>query len=201
MITAVQPQYYERKLNEDVNISMLSIDFTILNFIYDNCRTAWLDVLMPLITKLGDSGAIWIVLAGCLLISRKYRKTGIALCCALVLDTIVCNGILKPFVARIRPCDINTAVELLIPRPTDFSFPSGHTAASFAAVSALYFSRRKLWIPALFLALLIAFSRLYLYVHYPSDVVAGMLLGSIFGFIGYKLADYIARIWHRQHIN
>lgn len=178
---------------------MLSIDFTILNFIYDNCRTVWLDALMPFITKLGDSGAIWIVLAIGLLISRKYRKTGIALCCALILDIVVCNGILKPFVARIRPCDINTAVKLLIPHPTDFSFPSGHTAASFAAVSALYFSRRKLWIPALALAVLIAFSRLYLYVHYPSDVIAGILLGSIFGFIGYKLADYIGRMRKQHH--
>lgn len=174
---------------------MLSIDFTILNFIYNNCRTAWLDVLMPLITKLGDSGIIWIILALSLLISQKYRKTGIALCLALALDVIICNGILKPLVARTRPCDVNTAIQLLIPRPTDFSFPSGHTAASFAAVSALYFSRRRLWVPSLVLALLIAFSRLYLYVHYPSDVAAGILLGSIIGFVGYKLADYIEHIW------
>ncbi|MDD3227984.1 MAG: phosphatase PAP2 family protein [Oscillospiraceae bacterium] len=176
---------------------MLSLDFTILNFIYDNCRTAWLDVFMPFITKLGNSGAIWIALALCLLIGGKYRKTGIALCCALVLDIIVCNGILKPFVARIRPCDVNTAVELLITRPTDFSFPSGHTAASFAAVSALYFCRRKLWIPALILASLIAFSRLYLYVHYPSDVLAGILLGAVFGFLGCKLADFIEHVWRQ----
>ena len=148
---------------------------------------------MPFITTLGNSGAIWIILTICLLISRKYRKTGIALCCALVLDVIVCNIILKPFVARIRPCDVNTAIQLLISHPTDFSFPSGHTAASFAAVSTLYFCRQKLWIPSLILALLISFSRLYLYVHYPSDVAAGMLFGSIFGFIGYKLGDYIER--------
>lgn len=172
---------------------MSSVDFTILNFIYDNCRTAWLDVLMPLITKLGNSGAIWIVLALCLLMTRKYRKTGLALCCALALDVIVCNGILKPFVARIRPCDVNTAVQLLIPRPTDFSFPSGHTAASFTAVSVLYSYRQRLWVPALILAVLIAFSRLYLYVHYPSDVVAGMLLGPIFGFLGCRLATYMER--------
>lgn len=178
---------------------MLSLDFTILNWIYDNCRTAWLDVLMPLITKLGNAGAVWIVLALCLLVSRKYRKTGFALCCALALDVIVCNGILKPFVARIRPCDINTTVDLLITRPTDFSFPSGHTAASFAAVSALYFCRRKLWIPALVLALLIAFSRLYLYVHYPSDVIAGILLGAVLGFIGCRLSEFAERIWQRRH--
>jgi len=151
---------------------------------------------MPLITILGNSGTVWVFLTLCLLISRKYRKTGIALCCALTLEIIVCNGILKPFVARIRPCDVNMAIQLLIPHPTDFSFPSGHTAASFAAVSVLYFSRQKLWIPTLILAFLIAFSRLYLYVHYPSDVVVGILLGYVLGFIGYKLSDYID---HRQH--
>ena len=177
----------------------MTIDFAILNFIYDNCRTAWLDVLMPLVTDLGDAGIIWIVLAVCLLVSRKYRKVGIAMCFALALDVIVCNGILKPFVARIRPCDINTAIQLLVPRPMDFSFPSGHTAAAFAAVSALYFSRQKLWIPALILALLIAFSRLYLYLHYPSDIVAGMLLGTIFGFTGYKLAGRVKRLHEKNN--
>jgi len=183
---------------EDVTNIMQSIDYTILNFIYNNCRTAWLDVLMPLISKLGDFGAIWIALAICFLISRKYRKTGIALCCTLMLDFIGCNGILKPFVARIRPFDIDTAIQLLIPRPTDFSFPSGHTAAAFATVSALYFCRRKLWIATLVLALLIAFSRLYLYVHYPSDVAAGILIGFFFGFIGYKLTEYMEHIWQRH---
>lgn len=170
---------------------MLSIDFAILNFIYNNCRTSWLNVLMPIITTLSNFGAIWIILAVCMLISIKYRRVGIALSCALVLDVIICNGILKPFIARIRPYDINTAIELLIPRPTDFSFPSGHTAASFASVSALYFSRLKLWIPSLILALLIAFSRLYLYVHYPSDVAGGIIIGYLLGFSGYKLAHYI----------
>lgn len=170
---------------------MLSIDFAILNFIYDNFRSAWLDVLMPLITSLGNAGAIWIVLALCMLISKKYRKAGIAVCYALVLDVIICNVILKPMVARIRPYDINTAIQLLIHRPTDFSFPSGHTAASFSAVSALYFSRQRIWIPSLILAVLIAFSRLYLYVHYPSDVLAGILLGCIFGFVGCRLSNHI----------
>lgn len=170
---------------------MQSIDFTILNYIYDNFRTAWLDIFMPMITTLGNAGAIWIVLTVFMLISKKYRKVGIALGCALILDLIICNIILKPLIARIRPYDINTAVQLLIPKPTDFSFPSGHTAASFTAVSALYFSRNKLWIPSLILALLIAFSRLYLYVHFPTDVLAGMLLGCAFGFAGHRMSDYI----------
>ncbi len=176
---------------------MLSFDTTILNFIYENCRNGFLDVLMPVITRLGSEGAIWIVLAIALFINRKYRKVGFAILCSLALELLLCNIILKPLVARIRPCDVNMAVQLLINRPTDFSFPSGHTAASFATVSALYFSRQRLWKPALALAVLISFSRLYLYVHYPTDVLAGIMLGIIVGFMGCKLAELGEGIWKR----
>jgi undecaprenyl-diphosphatase len=98
---------------------------------------------------------------------------------ALALDVLLCNVMLKPLVGRMRPFTVNTGVELLINAPKDFSFPSGHTAASFAAAFALLFVKNKLWIPSMILASLIAFSRLYLYVHYPTDVLAGILLGLI----------------------
>jgi len=177
---------------------LLSFDFTILNFIYDHCRNGLLDILMPIITKLGSGGMIWIALAVILLISRKYRIAGAAMLLALALDVVVCNIILKPLVARIRPCDVNTAVQLLIARPTDYSFPSGHTAASFAATFALYFSHKKLWIPALVLAVLIAFSRLYLYVHYPTDVLAGAMIGIIIGYLGFRAAAFLENLWKRR---
>ena len=138
-------------------------------------------------------GLIWIILAGILLFMPKYRKIGVAVLAGLVLEVICCNLVLKPLVARIRPCDVNTAVQLLIARPDDFSFPSGHTGASFAAVTALYASRSRLWIPSLILAVLIAFSRLYLYVHYPSDVLAGVVIGIMAGWIGSKLVDVVWR--------
>lgn len=112
---------------------------------------------------------------------------------ALALEVLCCNLILKPFVARIRPCDINTAVHLLVPRPDDFSFPSGHTGASFAATSALYFSRSRLRFPALVSAVLIGFSRLYLYVHYPTDVLAGAVLGSLLGWAGCTLTSMVKK--------
>ena len=93
---------------------------------------------------------------------------------ALILDGIFCNLLLKNLVRRIRPCDINDAIRLLIPYPSDYSFPSGHTAVSFAAASALYFAGEKyLWKAALVLAAFIAFSRMYLYVHYPTDILGG----------------------------
>ncbi len=134
---------------------------------------------MPLISKLGNGGIIWLVLSGLLCVFPKYRKAGVTMLTALALDVLLCNVMLKPLVGRMRPFTVNTGVELLINAPKDFSFPSGHTAASFAAAFALLFVKNKLWIPSMILASLIAFSRLYLYVHYPTDVLAGILLGLI----------------------
>ena len=174
-------------------ITVLSYELTILDWMQANLRNPILDLLLPAITTLGNSGLIWIILAGILLLIPKYRKVGAAVLTGLVLEVICCNLVLKPLVARIRPCDVNTAVQLLIARPDDFSFPSGHIGASFAAVAALYTSRNRLWIPSLILAVLIAFSRLYLYVHYPSDVLAGVVIGIMAGWIGSKLVDVIWR--------
>ena len=160
---------------------MTQIDFNILNFIQEHLRTAWGDVIFPIISCLGNAGIIWIILTVILLCIPKFRKYGVTLVIALIIDLLLCNVIIKPIVARIRPYDINTSVKLLITAPTDYSFPSGHTASSFTAVSALYFSKCRLWIYSFVLAALIAFSRLYLYVHYPSDVLAGIILGILIG--------------------
>lgn len=165
----------------------MGIEFRILDFL-QGIRTPAGDVVMCFITKLGDAGMIWILLAVILLLIPKTRKTGIVIMAALCIDLVLCNGILKNLFTRIRPCDVNTQIKLLIARPDDFSFPSGHTAASFAAVAAFYFSgERKLWKPALTLACLIAFSRLYLYVHYPTDILGGIFVGLVSGYIGYVM--------------
>ena len=177
-------------------MAVLSFEFAILNGIQANLRNPVLDMLMPAITALGNGGLIWIALAGVLLLTPKHRKTGAAVLAGLVLEVICCNLVLKPLVARVRPCDVNTAVQLLVARPDDFSFPSGHTGASFAAVSALFVSRNRLWIPALILAVLISFSRLYLYVHYPTDVLAGVLLGVMTGWAGSVVSTYADKRLH-----
>ena len=146
------------------------------------------------ITKLGDAGIIWIFLTILLLILPKMRKYGLAMLVGLCIDVIVCNGLLKNLVARTRPCDVNTAIQLLISHPTDYSFPSGHTAASFTAVAALYFSGdKKIWKAAIVLGILIAFSRMYLYVHYPTDILGGALIGIFSGFVGAKIVCYIMK--------
>ena len=172
------------------------MEIKILDFI-QNMRTPIGDSIMCFITDLGNAGMIWIVLTVILLLIPKTRKSGFIMVAALILDAILCNGILKNAFARVRPCDVNPAVDLLIPRPEDYSFPSGHTAASFAAVSALFFAgEKKLWKPALLLAVLIAFSRLYLYVHYPTDVLGGIAVGVICGYAGMRLVKQLFK--HRK---
>ena len=146
-------------------------------------RCAFLDAVMPFISKLGDGGAIWIALTLVLMLFRKTRRTGYMLALSLVLGLLIGNLTLKPLIARVRPYDANPDFVLLIDRLSDYSFPSGHTLASFEAATVLLLQYRAKAVPALVLALLIAFSRLYLYVHYPSDVLAGALLGVAFACI------------------
>jgi len=148
-------------------------------------HTPFLDAVMLFFTHLGDSGMVWVVLTAVLLVFRKTRRVGCVLAAALVFDVVLCNLILKPMVGRIRPCDILTEVELLIPRPDDFSFPSGHTAASFTAVTALWLAGKKRWAQAaLLVGVLIAFSRMYLCVHFPTDILGGVLVGVACGWLG-----------------
>lgn len=155
-------------------------------------HTPLLDKILAFITSLGNAGIIWIVLAVVLLILPKTRKTGIIVAAALLMDLVLCNLILKNLVARMRPYDVNTAIAILIKKPLDFSFPSGHTAASFAAMTALFLAKmKKAWIAALVLAVLIAFSRLYFYVHYPTDVLGGVVVGILSGIIGYAIVEKI----------
>lgn len=163
---------------------MIQLDMAVLDWIQAHLRCGLLDTAVPLITSLGDHGIFWVGLTVILLLLPKYRRIGTAVAIALVVESLCCNTLLKPLIARVRPCDVNTAVQLLIHRPGDFSFPSGHTGASFAAVSALFFAESRLWKPLLPLAVLIALSRLYLYVHYPTDILGGVILGIAAGWLG-----------------
>ena len=118
---------------------------------------------------------------------------------ALEVDVLLCYIVLKNLVARTRPYDVNTGVHLLVAKLHDYSFPSGHTAASFAAVAALYFAgAKKWWKITLPLAILMAFSRMYLYVHYPTDVLGGMIVGCAAGYFGNRLAAHLIRSWRQK---
>ena len=180
---------------ELLNSWAVSFDLPILDWIQANLANPVLDFLMPWITLLGDAGIFWMICAGVMLFTKKYRRIGIGMAIAMAMGLLVCNIILKPAVARIRPYDmqeqLGVTINLLIEKQHDFSFPSGHTIASFEACTVILLGSKKLGIPAVLLAILIAFSRLYLYVHYPTDVIASIFLGTLFGIIGYLVAGKI----------
>ena len=173
-----------------------SFDLPILDWIASNLWCPVLDVAMPIITLLGDAGIFWIAVAVLFMITKKHRKTGIGMMLALMMGLQICNIWLKPTVARIRPYDFQMEyflkeIPLLAGGMHDFSFPSGHTIASFEAAVVILLNNRKLGVPAMILAFLIAFSRLYLYVHYPTDVIFSIILGTALAFLGNWLAQKV----------
>lgn len=164
---------------------MADFQFAVLDFIQNHLRTPVGDAVMPIITRLGNGGILWVATGFLLLVSRKHRKTGVMVLAALAIEYLLCNVWLKNAVAAARPCDLNQSVQLLIARPRDYSFPSGHTGASFAAVTALYLWKERYWYLALIPAILIAFSRMYLYVHFPTDILGGIVVGVVSGFLAF----------------
>ena len=167
-------------------------DAGVLLFIQENIRNAVLTPIFTTITMLGDGGIVWIALSLILLFPRKTRKVGIMSLCALVISLLINNMTLKNLVARIRPYDTVEGLVPLIPRPWDYSFPSGHTGSSFAA-AWVFFRKlpRRLGIPALLLAGLIGLPRLYLGVHYPTDVLFGVCSGIGSGFMAELLVNAV----------
>lgn len=164
-------------------------DLPMLDWIQTHLGCDFLDAVMPIITLLGEGGVFWIVCAIVLMIIPSQRKTGFSMGAALLLGLLVCNLTLKPLVGRIRPYDyqlehFGREITLLISAQHDFSFPSGHTIACFEACTVLMLHNKKLGIPASIIAVLVSFSRLYLYVHYPTDVFTSVLLGFAFGYLG-----------------
>ena len=177
-------------------------DLPILDWIAANLWNPVLDKIMPLVTILGDAGIFWIVCSVILMLIPKTRKAGFSMGLALLMGVVLCNITLKPLIGRIRPYDYQwevygRTIELLIEAEHDFSFPSGHTIASFEAAFALLLGNKKLGIPAMILAVLIAFSRMYLYVHYPTAVIARVILGIGLAILatwsGGKLWDLVTR--------
>lgn len=176
----------------------ISFDLPILDWIQAHMQCGFLDFIMPIITMFGDGGVFWIAWAVLLLFFRKHRSTGAAMGVALLMGLVICNMILKPIVGRIRPFDFQELhfqkeIIMLLDKSTihDFSFPSGHTIASFEASVVLMLRNKKMGIPALILAVLVAFSRLYLYVHYPSDVIVSMILGTCFAFLANAIVNRV----------
>lgn len=169
-------------------MELQNAELALLDWIQLHLRCGVLDRLMPFVSGLSNHGEVWILFAAVLLLFRRQRAYGLSAACALILDLIACNMVLKPLIGRVRPFAFRPDLPLLVPPPGDASFPSGHTAAAFAVVFALKASGSPLWRPALALAAATAFSRLYLYVHWPTDVLGGILLGAAVGWAGAALA-------------
>ena len=171
-------------------------DLPILDWIAANLWCPALDAIMPVITALGDAGIFWMLVAAALLLNKKTRRVGVGMGIAMLTGLLLCNATLKPLCQRPRPYDyqydvFGKLIPLIIERQHDFSFPSGHTIASFEAAGVIAMNNKKWGIGALALACLIAFSRLYLYVHYPTDVLVSVVLGLALAFVGNRLAHRV----------
>lgn len=171
-----------------------SMDISAVRFVREHIANAFLDFVMPIITLIGEDGIFWIVLTLFMLFFRKTRRAGFVMALSLLIGFLVGNLTLKPLIARPRPYSIDMDVNLLIEGLSDYSFPSGHTLCCFeGAVSLLLCKYKRAGTAALVAAFLVAFSRVYLYVHYPTDVVAGAILGTLFAFVSCYIVNKLYR--------
>ena len=167
------------------------MDFSIL-YAIQNLRCEFMDSFILVLTKLaGSYGQIWLILAVVLLIFKKTRKCGAAMILSYLLVYLIGHLWLKDLIARPRPCHIDTNLELIVSRPSSYSCPSTHSAWSFAAAASVFMFSRKYGLITGIAALLIAFSRMYLFVHFPSDVLFGAVLGIVFGIISALLVNLV----------
>ena len=168
-----------------------NIDAQILLFIQQYIRQDMMNCFWKGITFLGDGGWFWIVLGVVLLIPKKTRKSGFTALLALIIGSVITNLVLKTAVARIRPYDAVEGLVPLVKKLRDYSFPSGHTCASFSCAVVYY----KMYPDikgkgAMVLAVLIALSRLYVGVHYPTDVLGGAIVGWMSAILALKISVF-----------
>lgn len=157
---------------------LIELEGPILLWIQAYIRMDFLTPIVTFITHLGDAGWIWIFLTILFLILPKCRQTGMVMAASMILNAIVTNVVLKNLFVRTRPYEVVAGLERIIEKQVDFSFPSGHTSCSFAVAVVIYkLCPKKYGIPAMVLAVLIALSRLYVGVHFPTDVLGGAIVG------------------------
>lgn len=167
-------------------------DSAVMSFVQTHLRGSVGDAVFPVITYLGEAGAVWLLLSVFFLCRKVTRRRGLCMICAIVGGFLFGEVLLKNIVCRARPFQAFPAyTNLLISPPSGFSFPSGHSCSSFAAATVLLGFSKKWGIPAVILAALIASSRIYLFVHWPTDVFAGILLGILFGLLTLFIAKKI----------
>lgn len=164
----------------------------IVLFVQENLRFEFMNPIWKFITSLGDEGIVPIALCILLIIFKKTRKVGITAGTSLALEAILINLTIKKIVGRTRPYVVNEAIEYITKRPSDNSFPSGHTGCMFAVASVLFYMLpKKVGIPAMVVASLVGISRLYVGVHYPTDIIGGFIIGMFTGFIAKLIVEKI----------
>lgn len=170
---------------------LMRLDGKILLWIQNNVRPLLPDGAIKGITYLGEAGWLAIAVCAVLLLIPKTRRIGIMCSCSLAATFLICNGVIKVLVGRTRPYETVEGLRRLVGKQPDTSFPSGHSSSSFSVAVVIFRNtRRRIGVPVLILAFLIALSRLYVGVHYPSDVIFGILFGSLFALI-------TCRLWSR----
>lgn len=166
-------------------------EFYILDFIHKYFSNPVMDNIMKFVSFLGSLGIIWIAITIILLCTKKHRLLGRSMAVNLGVNLVACNLIIKPIVARLRPFEFNQSINLLVSAPTDSSFPSGHTLFAFATATIIFIYNKKVGLLMYLFACVMAFSRLYLYVHFPTDVAFGAFLGIILAITSHFLEKLI----------
>ena len=175
---------------------------TAVHRLYESCGS-WMTSVMELISLLGKGGIALIVLSLVLLVIRKTRRFGTAMILGLAIGAVVVNLWLKVVIARPRPyADINGFYYPLWQMmgshtESDYSFPSGHTNAAFACMVPAFLLGKKSWSwLCLLFAFLMGVSRIYLVVHYPSDVLGGLIMGTLAGLLGVLIMKHLPEKWY-----
>ena len=181
--------------------SLLGFDLAVFEWV-QGIQSHLLTAIMTTVTTLGDEGIIFIVLGLVLFCTKKYRKAGLSILIALVVMLVLNNLVLKELIARPRPFNLDPEAYAWwhevykypyfnIHQPSSYSFPSGHTSSAFAAAIALLCHDRKLGIPTTIFAAIMGFSRIYVEVHYCTDVIGGAIVGIIYALIGVLIAKFL----------
>ena len=172
----------------------------IVLFVQENLRFGFLDPIMKFITSLGE-GIVPIALCILFLFFKKTRKVGITAGLSLAMEAILINLTIKKLVGRTRPYVVNEAIEYITKRPSDNSFPSGHTGCMFAVASVLFYMMpKKVGIPAMIVASLVGISRLYVGVHYPTDIIGGFIVGMFTGFIAKLIVEKVCEVREKKKV-
>ena len=187
--------------------SIYDFDFAVNDWISAHLTADWLDPIMRVITSLGDGGVFWILLALVVLCFKKTRRMGAAMAISLIISTLITNVTLKPLVFRARPYTheeyrvlwekVGALVE------SERSFPSGHTTCAMAVMMGIFLAakNKKRWWPVLIFPFVMGFTRLYFVVHYPTDVLGGLVAGALAGLGGFALVYLLYRFLEKHKEN